>query len=114
MELTRRGATDIPAGRRPLVEVDVPEGLRTFLLTYSTVDWPVVAAGTVTFTLVLTRGTRGEQAVWSDTIAYVRATKRPAIQSLGATVDGGLPANSSLRIEIDGPALRTPLVLEGD
>ena len=113
-ELARQSVRDIPAGRRELIAAPAATGMSYFTVTYDTSTWPAIATGTVTLTLFVKRGTRGEVAVWSDTIAYKRAEKRDTVQVAGATIDGGVPDSSSVRFEVDGPALRTSVVLEGD
>lgn len=113
-ELTRVAARDIPAGRGELIAAPTVIGMREFRVVYDTSTWPVDSAETVTLTLFVKRGTRTEVAVWSDTIVYKRATKRDATQVAGATIDGGVVDSSSVRFEVDGPALRTSVILEGE
>ena len=113
-ELARESVRDIPAGRREFIAASTETGMSHFTVTYDTSAWPAIATDTVALTLFVKRGTRGEIAVWSDIIEYKRAEKRDTVQVAGATIDGGVPDSSSVRFEVNGPALRTSVVLEGD
>lgn len=113
-ELSRQATTDYPAGRHTLIAAPARAGLRYFTSVYSTEEWPVDPQGTVTFTLLVKRGTRAEVAVWSGTLTYQRATKRDTTQTVGAIIDGPVPEGSSVRFEVDSSGLRTGVVLVGD
>lgn len=113
-ELSRQATTDYPAGRHTLIAAPARTGLRYFTAVFSTEEWPVDPQGTVTFTLLVKRGTRAEVAVWRDTSLYKRAAQRATTQTIGAVIDGPLPDGSSVRFEVESSGVRTGVVLLGD